>query len=77
MRSGMSAQQACEAVIERIIDINGGLDNTHFNVKMVAISKNGDVGCASVLGSKEGPPTACYIDESGFQVVNGKYYKNW
>ena len=77
MRSGMTAQQACEAVIERIIDINGGLDKVDFNDKMVAISKNGDVGCASIMGSKEGPPKACYINESGVHVLEGKYYKEW
>lgn len=77
MRSGMSAQQACEAVIERIIDINGGLDKVNFNDKMVAISKSGEVGCASIMGSDKGAPKACYINATGLHVITGKYYKEW
>ncbi len=77
MRSGMTPQKACEAAIKRIIDINGGLDRVDFNDKMVAISKDGEVGCASIMGSKDGPPEACYINESGIHVKAGRYYKEW
>jgi N4-(beta-N-acetylglucosaminyl)-L-asparaginase len=77
MRMGMTAQQACEAVIERIIELNGGIKDVDTNVKMVAISKNGDIGCAAIMGSSEGPPKACYINASGVHVAEGKFYKEW
>jgi len=77
MRMGMTAQQACEAVIDRIIELNGGVKDVNTNVKMVAISKNGDVGCAAIMGSSEGPPEACYINDSGVHVAKGKFFKEW
>ena len=39
MRAGKSPQEACEAVCQRIIDINGGKNKVNFNDKMVAINK--------------------------------------
>lgn len=77
MRGGMTPQQGCEAVVERIIEINGGIRNVNFNVKMVAMSKEGDIGCSSIMGTDDFPPTASYINESGFQIHKGTFYKEY
>lgn len=77
MRAGLSPQKACEAVVERIIDLNGGLNKVDFNVKMVAFNRDGDVGVASIM--TEAPnvgPTAAVIDQKGFRVLEGRYYTN-
>ena len=45
-------QEACEALCQRIIDINGGTKNINFNDKIVALGKDGSVGCASIKEKK-------------------------
>ena len=52
MRSGKTPQEACEALCQRIIDINGGTKNINFNDKIVALGKDGSVGCASIKEKK-------------------------
>ena len=73
MRNGMTAQEACEAVCKRIIDINGGPSKVDFNDKIVALSKNGDVGCASIQGRKGGEPTVATWSKKGFKAIKGTY----
>jgi N4-(beta-N-acetylglucosaminyl)-L-asparaginase len=74
MRTGMSAQEACEAGCKRIIDINGGAANVDFNDKFVAISKNGEVGCAQIQGNDNSKPQAAYwTSKGGVKVVSGSY----
>ncbi|RMF68966.1 MAG: asparaginase [Calditrichaeota bacterium] len=73
MRNGMSPQEACEAICKRIIDINGGPKKVNFTDKFVAVSKNGEVGCAAIMGRKGKEPEASYINEDGFQVIKGTY----
>jgi N4-(beta-N-acetylglucosaminyl)-L-asparaginase len=77
MRNGMSPQEACEAVVNRIVEVNGGIDKVHFNDKIVALSKSGEVGCASIMGSKKGPPQIAFITKDGIEVVNGTWLKEW
>ncbi len=72
MRRGKSPQEACEAVCKRIIDING-TDKVDFDDKMVALNKDGEVGCASILGSKGNPPKVAYWSNKGFKVLKGSY----
>lgn len=73
MRAGKSPQDACEALCERIIYINGGRDKVNFNDKIVAVNKNGDVGCASILGRKGREPKLAYWSNKGFKVLKGTY----
>ena len=73
MRSGMSAQEACEAICQRIIDINGGPENVNFNDKFVAVKKNGEVGCATIRGRKGREAEAAFIAEGKLTVVKAKY----
>lgn len=76
MRSGLSPQQACEEVIDRIVEINGGLSKVNFNVKMVAMNINGDTGVAAIATENEAQPNASAMTNKGFKVITGKALKN-
>jgi len=71
MRNGMSAQEACEAVCKRIIGNYGGPQNVNFSDKFTAISKNGDLGCASIRGRKNNPPSIAVRDAKGERLYEG------
>ncbi len=74
MRQGKSPQQACEGACQRIIDINGGIENikkNRYNDKFVAVNKQGEFGCAEIIGSPKKPPQLSYINETGFRVYDG------
>jgi N4-(beta-N-acetylglucosaminyl)-L-asparaginase len=73
MRQGRSPQEACEAVCRRIVEVNGGMDNVDFNDKIVAINKDGEAGCAAILGSSQSPPTASVITADGIRVIRGTF----
>tara|TARA_B100000029_G_scaffold503128_1_gene579546 strand:- start:145 stop:1161 length:1017 start_codon:yes stop_codon:yes gene_type:complete len=73
MRLGKSPQEACEAVCQRIIDINGGKNKINFNDKIVAINKRGQVGCASIQGNQNQIPEVSFWSNEGFQVKKGSY----
>ncbi len=73
MRAGMSPQQACEEVVERIIYVNGGRDKVDFNVKMVAFNKHGEIGVAALKGNDNNPPYASVITKDGLKVIPGKF----
>ena len=74
MREGKTPQEACELACKRIIDINKR--NGHpidFNDKFVAVRKDGQVGVASVRGSKDWVPELALWNADGFRVVKGTY----
>lgn len=74
LRQGKSPQQACEGACQRIIDVNGGIENikkNRYNDKFVAVNKQGQVGCAAIIGSPKKPPQLSYINETGFHVYDG------
>jgi N4-(beta-N-acetylglucosaminyl)-L-asparaginase len=48
MREGMSPQDACRNVCQRVIDRHGG--KPLFGLKIVSLNKNGDYGCCAVRG---------------------------
>ena len=73
MRNGKTPQQACEALCKRIIDINGGIKNINFNDKIVALGKDGSVGCASIKEKKGNEPKLAYWSNDGFRVYKGTY----
>lgn len=35
------------------------------------MNKQGEVGCAEIIGSGKNPPQFSYINDSGFNVYNG------
>jgi len=71
MRNGMSPQEACEAVCKRIIENYGGPDKINFSDKFVAINKNGELGCATLRGRRDRPPTMAVRDSSGERLYTG------
>lgn len=73
MRAGLSPQQACEAICQRIVDINGGPDKVNFTDKFVAVNKDGEVGCACIRAKKGKEPKASFITEDGLQVIKATY----
>lgn len=73
MRSGKSPRQACEALCQRIVDINGGVDRVDFNDKIVAINRDGEAGCAAIRGTRNRPPKAAIISAAGVKIVEGSY----
>lgn len=48
MREGMSCQEACNYVCQRVVDRHNG--KPFFNLKIVALNKNGEYSCCSVRG---------------------------
>jgi N4-(beta-N-acetylglucosaminyl)-L-asparaginase len=72
MRAGLSPQKACEEVVQRIIDINGGPEKIHFNVKLVAFNKDGETGVASVTAEENTVPYASVISKDGIRIIPGK-----
>ena len=73
MRNGKSPQEACEEVCKRIVDINGGPSKINFNDKIVALGKNGEVGCASIREKKGQNPEIATWSKKGFKVTKGTY----
>jgi hypothetical protein len=73
----MTPQEACEAVVRRIVEVNGGIDKVDFDDKIVAINKQGDAGCAGIMGSEAGAPEAAVISSDGIRVIKGTFLKPW
>ncbi len=48
MREGLSPSEACRYVCRRVVDRHQG--KPLFNLKMVALNKNGDYGCCAIRG---------------------------
>jgi N4-(beta-N-acetylglucosaminyl)-L-asparaginase len=48
MREGLSPEDACRFVCQRVADRHGG--RPLFNLKLVALNKNGEYGCCSIRG---------------------------
>ncbi|MCH8285315.1 isoaspartyl peptidase/L-asparaginase [candidate division KSB1 bacterium] len=69
MRQGMSPQEACEAICQRIIDNYGG--NVNFSDKFVALNMEGELGCASIRGRKGSEPQIAYIEDGENKQYQG------
>lgn len=67
MREGMSPQQACEIAIQRMLKMNGSYD---FQVGVIALSKKGEIGAASV---RKGFQYAVYEDGEN-RLVDSVYF---
>lgn len=75
MKSGKSPQMACEDVLDRIVEINGGLNKVDFNVKMIAMNLDGGTGVASIYSENQEQPNAAMINKQGFKLLAGKCMK--
>ena len=72
MRQGMSPQEACEAICQRIIDNYGG--KVHFSDKFVALNMEAESGCASVRGRKGSEPQNANIYDGENKQIMGKEF---
>jgi hypothetical protein len=52
------------------------LDKTDFNVKMVAMNLNGEVGVASITREDNTPPAASIMTDKGYKLITGKSFKS-
>ncbi len=70
MREGLSPQEACDDALNRIIEnyTAVGLDYMP-GEKFVAMNKQGDVGCASMRGTR--PPRMTVANETGISIFTG------
>ncbi len=73
MRAGLSPQAACEAICQRIVDINGGPEKVNFSDKFVAINKDGEVGCAAIRARKDRIPEASFMTKDGLTAIKATY----
>lgn len=71
MRVGLSPQKACEEVIARIVEINGGIEKVKFNVKMIAMNVQGESGVASIYTEHNGSPHGAVITSKGLKTIAG------
>jgi N4-(beta-N-acetylglucosaminyl)-L-asparaginase len=75
MREGMSPQQACRYVCQRVVDRHSG--RPFLNVKIVALNKSGEYGCCSVRGEIDEAGTVqglgfCVHDSRGHRMEPGQ-----
>ncbi len=64
MRMGKSPQDACNLAQARIIENYGNDEKKiNFNEKIVAINKNGDMGCSFLAGNRNSKPRMLYYDK--------------
>lgn len=76
MRDGMSPQDACNFTCQRVVDRHGG--RPLFNLKLVALNKNGDYGSCALRGrlEREGSDVYsglgfCVHDDAGHRYEPG------
>jgi N4-(beta-N-acetylglucosaminyl)-L-asparaginase len=71
MRRGLSPEDACLEALRRIV--RWTRENPDFDVKFVALRRDGVAGCAGMRGSRERPPEAALTTAAGFAVIRGKW----
>lgn len=70
MREGRTPQQACDDALQMIVSRYRKVNPEFFpSEKFVAINKNGELGCATMKGSRN--PQMSVITEKGFSKFNG------
>jgi N4-(beta-N-acetylglucosaminyl)-L-asparaginase len=71
MARGMSPEDACLDALHRIV--RWTRDRPDFQVKFVALRRDGEAGCAALWGSDKDPAEAALTTRAGFRVLRGKY----
>ena len=72
MREGMSPTEACVFSCKRIIEVNKG--SVDFNVKFVAVNKEGEVGSAQLRPG--GETHGSYITSNGFKAIKAEFVES-
>ena len=71
MRRGLAPEEACLEALRRIV--RWTRDQPDFEVKFVALRRDGEAGCASIWGTPQNPPEAALQTAAGFRVLRGRY----
>ena len=71
MRRGTSPEEACREALKRIV--RWTKEDPDFDVKYVALRKDGEGACVGMRGKKDKPPEAALLSAAGFRVIRGSY----
>ena len=75
MKQGRTPQQACEDALAMIVEKYKNVNPEFFpSEKFIAISKNGDWGCAAMQGRRE--PGMSVQNTAGYKVGRGTVFSN-
>jgi len=71
MSRGVAPEEACLEALRRIV--RWTQPKPDFNVKYVALRRDGAAGCAAMWGTPAGPPEAALQTAAGLQILKGKW----
>jgi N4-(beta-N-acetylglucosaminyl)-L-asparaginase len=71
MRRGSSPEEACREALRRIV--RWTREDPDFDVKYVALRRDGEAACVGMKGRKAKPPEAALQTAAGFRVISGSY----
>lgn len=71
MRRGTSPEQACREALQRIV--RWTKENPDFDVKYVALRRDGEAACVGMRGKPDKKPEASVQTAAGFRVISGSY----
>lgn len=71
MRRGLTPEQACREALARIVRWSG--PDPDFDVKLVALRRDGEAACVGLKGRPNRPPEAAIQNAAGFRVIRGGY----
>jgi len=71
MRRGSPPEEACREALRRIV--RWTKEDPDFDVKYVALRRDGETACVGMRGRRERPPEAAVESAAGFRVISGTY----
>ena len=71
MRRGLPPAEACREALQRIV--RWTRENPDFDVKYVALRRDGEAACVGMKGRPSRPPEAAVQSAAGFRVIKGSY----
>jgi N4-(beta-N-acetylglucosaminyl)-L-asparaginase len=71
MRRGLSPVEACREALQRIVRWTSA--DPDFDVKYVALRRDGEADCVAIRGRAAKPPEAALQNAAGFRLIRGSY----
>jgi N4-(beta-N-acetylglucosaminyl)-L-asparaginase len=71
MRRGVPPEEACREALRNIV--RWTREDPDFDVKYVALRRDGEAACVGLRGRRAGPPEAAFQTAAGFRVIRGSY----
>ncbi len=71
MRRGATPEEACREALRYIV--RWTKENPDFDVKYVALRRDGEAACVGLRGRRDAPPEAALQSTAGFRVIRGAY----